>query len=217
MDTLTRFVCACKTSQDGRKLFFKQEFQEIILDSCDKEMLLQAFLFFNIDRFFPEYTNILMYEQTPDLSDATQSGKCDFVYISKARRVMIIETKFIDYNHFGPTARKRRNNHRQKVVNQSVDFRAKLSRQWSIPIEIIDCSIFTTEDLNYREKNNNIISKYISIEDLNTWHQEEKKRIQIAQLINRELMINLFTCEHCPTADVCYESNICFLDMGDGD
>jgi hypothetical protein len=168
MDILKKFILACKTSQNGRKLSFKQEFQEIILHSVDKETLLQAFLFFNIDLFFPEYTYILMYEQTPDLSDATQSGKCDFVCISKAGRVIVIETKFIDYNNCGSTARKRRNNHRQKVVNQSVDFRAKLSKQWNIPIEIIDCGIFTTEDLNDRGKHNNVISKHISIEDLNT-------------------------------------------------
>lgn len=217
MNVLTKFILACKTAQDGRRLSFKQEFQEIILYSNDKETLLQAFLFFNVDRFFPEHTYILMYEQTPNLSNATQTGKCDFVCISRAGRVIVIETKFIDYHDYGSTARKRRNNHRQKVINQSVNFRAKLSEQWSIPIDLIDCGVFTTEDLRNRGKHSNIISRHISIEDLNIWHQEEKKKIEIAKLLNVELMINLFTCEYCPTADVCYESNVCCLDMGDGD
>lgn len=178
MDTLAKFILACKKSQTGRESSFKQEFQKIILFPPDRETLLQAFLFFNADLFFPECNALLMYEQTPDLSNQTQLGKCDFVCLTKRERVMIIENKFIDYNNCGSTARKRRNKHQNKVINQVLDFRGKLSESWSIPMEIIDCGVFTTKDLSDRGEYNSVIAKHISIEELNIWQQEEKKKIE---------------------------------------
>jgi hypothetical protein len=178
MDILAKFILACKKSQAGRQSSFKQEFQEIILSPPDPETLLQAFLFFNADLFFPECTDLLMYEQTPNLSNQTQLGKCDFVCLTKRERVIIIETKFIDYNDCGSTARKRRNKHQNKVINQVLGFRSKISEYWSIPIEIIDCGVFTTKDLSRRGEYNSVIAKHISIDALNIWQQEEKNKIE---------------------------------------
>jgi hypothetical protein len=180
MDALAKFILACKKSQAGRQSSFKQEFQEIILSppSQDRETLLQAFLFFNANLFFPECTAILMYEQTPNLSNQTQLGKCDFVCLTSQDRVLIIETKFIDYNNFGRTARNRRNNHQNKVINQVLNFRGKLSEYWSIPFEMIDCGVFTTKDLSNRGEYNSVIAKHISIEDLNMWQQHERNKIK---------------------------------------
>ncbi len=180
MDALAKFILACKKSQAGRQSSFRQEFQEIILSplSQDREPLLQAFLFFNAALFFPECTALLMYEQTPNLSNQTQLGKCDFVCLTNQERVLIIETKFIDYKDCGRTARTRRNRHQNKVMSQVVDFRRKLSEYWSIPIEIIDCGVFTTKDLSNRGEYNSIIAKHISIEDLNIWQQHERNKIE---------------------------------------
>ena len=168
-DELCRFVASCKKIQPQSHVEIQRFFEGVIGFPYDKELLLQAYLFLNIDKIFPLCSELLLFEKSP-IADYTDLGKCDFVYLTKINKLFIIETKFIDTEATGATERKRRNKHRNKVFEQVITLKKRFSHYWNICPEYLECGVFTTDqEVNWRGDDVNVISKSISIDELEKW------------------------------------------------
>lgn len=178
MDMLEQFIDFCRKAQPQSQDDIRRFFEGVVFFPYDNELLLQAFLFLNIQSYFPSCTTLLLFESCPD-EGGTHQGKCDFVYISQNERITLIETKFIDTESTGSTERKRRNEHRNKVFKQVLDLQQKFSKTWEIPLEMIDCCVFTTEDLARREEAHSITVRYVPINSLNKWRETLRQHLLI--------------------------------------
>ena len=176
MDRLRQFIDFCRKVQPQSQDDIRRFFEGVVFFPYDNELLLQAFLFLNIQSYFPLCTNLLLFENCPDGS-STHQGKCDFVYLMKDERIALIETKFINTESKGATERTRRKEHRNKVFRQVLDLKQKFSETWEIPIEMIDCCVFTTEDLAHREEALSITAQYVSIDGLNKWRETMRQHL----------------------------------------
>jgi hypothetical protein len=173
-DELNRFVTYCKRIQPQSQEDIRRFFEGVVGFPYDKELLLQAYLFLNIQDLFPCCSELLLFEKSP-IADYTDLGKCDFVYLSSLGNLLLVETKFIDTEATGATERKRRNKHRNKVFEQVMMLKSRFSEYWDIRLEQIDCGVFTTDsELEWRGSNVNVLTKSISIESLEQWRRSYK-------------------------------------------
>ncbi len=178
MTSLDQFIDFCQKLQPQEKKDIQRFFEGVVFFPYDNELLLQAFLFLNIDDIFPFCTDLLLFEKSPKGKE-TDQGKCDFVYLTKANQIALIETKFIDTEKAGSTGRKRRSHHRNKVFDQVITLRKKFSEVWSIETDLINCCIFTTDELNYRDEADNVDTKHVPIKKLMQWQHELKGVLQM--------------------------------------
>ncbi len=170
-DELNKFVAYCKRIQPQAREDIKRFFEGVVGFPYDKELLLQAYLFLNIQDLFPSCVELLLFEKSP-IADYTDLGKCDFVYLSSTGNLFLIETKFIDTEATGATERKRRNKHRNKVFEQVITLKSRFSEYWDIHLEQLNCGVFTTDaELEWRGNNVNVVTKAISIEKLEQWRR----------------------------------------------
>lgn len=177
MNKLHQFVEFCRNTQPQSREDIQRFFEGVVFFPYDNELLLQAFLFLNIGDYFPSCAELLLFERSPN-GENTDQGKCDFVYLTQSNRIVLVETKFIDTENTGGTERARRNAHRNKVFQQVIILRHKFSDTWSIPVDLIDCCIFTTEDLTYRSEATVIEAKHIPIQRLKKWQEETNRKLQ---------------------------------------
>ncbi|WP_414544558.1 hypothetical protein [Nostoc sp. CCY0012] len=172
---LYKFVSYCKRIQPQTQEDIKQFFEGVILFPYDKELLLQAYLFLHIKDLFPKCCELLLFEKSP-IADYTDLGKCDFVYLTFEGNLFLVETKFIDTEAKGATERKRRNKHRNKVFEQVITLKSRFSQYWDIRLEQLECAVFTTDsEVDWRGDSVNVITKSISIEELEKWRINYKK------------------------------------------
>ena len=168
---LKKFVTYCKQIQPQSQQDIKRFFQGVIVFPYDKELLLQAYLFLNIKDLFPSCSELLLFEKSP-ISDYTDLGKCDFVYLTYTGNLFLIETKFIDTEATGATERKRRNKHRNKVFEQVITLKNRFSQYWDIQLEQLECGVFTTDsEIDWRGNDVNVVTKSISIDNLEKWRK----------------------------------------------
>ncbi|MBR8836248.1 MAG: hypothetical protein DSM106950_20070 [Stigonema ocellatum SAG 48.90 = DSM 106950] len=166
---LGQFVTYCKKIQPQSQEDIQRFFEGVIGFPYDKELLLQAYLFLNIKHLFPLCSELLLFEKSP-IADYTDLGKCDFVYLTSVDKLFIIETKFIDTEATGATERKRRNKHRNKVFEQVITLKSRFSQYWGIKQEQLECAVFTTDpEVNWRGNGVNVVTKSISIDNLEKW------------------------------------------------
>ncbi|MEH2064747.1 MAG: hypothetical protein V7K50_21235 [Nostoc sp.] len=178
VNELHRFVSYCKKIQPQTHEDIQKFFEGVILFPYDKELLLQAYLFLNIKELFPSCAELLLFEKSP-ISDYTDLGKCDFVFLTFKGSLFLIETKFIDTEATGATERKRRNKHRNKVFEQVITLKGRFSEYWNMRLDQLECGVFTTDsEVAWRGNGVNVISKSISIDQLEKWrknyHSSEK-------------------------------------------
>ncbi|MBD2773550.1 hypothetical protein [Iningainema tapete] len=172
LDKLGQFVSYCKKNQPQSQEDIKRFFEGVVGFPYDKELLLQAYLFLNIKQIFPLCTELLLFEKSP-IADYTDLGKCDFVYLTSNMKLFIIETKFIDTEATGATERKRRNKHRNKVFEQVITLKSRFSEYWNIKLEQLECGVFTTDpEIHWRGNDVNVVTKSISIEQLEQWRRK---------------------------------------------
>ncbi|MBW4613678.1 MAG: hypothetical protein KME21_10415 [Desmonostoc vinosum HA7617-LM4] len=168
---LSKFVSYCRRIQPQTQEDIKKFFEGVILFPYDKELLLQAYLFLNIQDLFPTCAELLLFEKSP-IADYTDLGKCDFVYLTFKGNLFLIETKFIDTEATGATERKRRNKHRNKVFEQVTTLKSRFGEYWNIKIEQLECGVFTTDpEVAWRGNDVNVIAKSISINYLEQWRK----------------------------------------------
>ncbi|SRR5579883_491145 len=175
-DELGQFVTYCKKIQPQSQENIQRFFEGVIGFPYDKELLLQAYLFLNIKEVFPLCSELLLFEKSP-MADYTDLGKCDFVYLTSINKLLIIETKFIDTEAKGATERKRRNKHRNKVFEQVITLKNKFSESWNIELDHLDCGVFTTDsEVAWRGNGVNVITKSISIDQLEKWRRNYMRK-----------------------------------------
>ena len=142
------------------------------------ERMLQTYLFFNIESFFPDCKELLLYERPLVDRKSTNLGRLDFAFLTSENKIRLIETKVIDTESSGRTASCRRRRHRQKLAEQVLRGKRLLSYCFQIPLNLIECSVFTTDShMNDRVRwycKNQIDCEYISMSNLRRWFQEAK-------------------------------------------
>ena len=180
MSKLGDFIKFCRELQPQGKEDVQRFFESVIFFPYDNELLLQSFLFLNISDYFPYCVELLLFESAPKGVE-TNEGKCDFVFLTQNNRIALIETKFIDTEDSGSTERTRRNKHRKKVFNQVTALKEQFTKNWSIQPDFMDCCVFTTEDLTYRDESTGIDTKYVSVKELRDWQQATKGQLQSRQ------------------------------------
>ncbi|NEP32584.1 MULTISPECIES: hypothetical protein [unclassified Moorena] len=176
MDTsqIDKFVSYCQGEQPQSEEDMRRFFIGVIGFPYDKELLLQAYLFFNINSLFPTCSQLILFEKAL-IQDYTNLGKVDFVYLSKNKKIFLIETKYIDTEATVKHERTRRNKHRNKVVEQVIDWKYKLRDYWNISTNQINCGVFTTDpQVGDRARSTDIIAKSISIYELERWQKNYK-------------------------------------------
>ncbi len=87
---------------------------------------------------------MLLFEKSP-ISDYTDLGKCDFVFLTFKGSLFLIETKFIDTEATGATERKRRNKHRNKVFEQVITLKGRFSEYWNMRLDQLECGDHSSE------------------------------------------------------------------------
>jgi len=231
MDKLNHFIAFCKKLQPQNREDIERFFEGVVFFPYDNELLLQAFLFLNTSSYFPFCTDLLLFEKSPN-GENTDQGKCDFVYLTRDHRIALIETKFIDTENTGPTERRRRTEHRKKVFEQVTNLRQGFSDTWSIPTKLIDCYVFTTEDLRHRDEATTIEAKYIPIRGLKKWQEEMKSVLQSEVSIPSKVVfdengglglgeidkvwMNYYICDICSHPEICTASKMCYFDLAGG-
>ena len=169
VEGLDQFVSYCKRVQPQSPEDIARFFEGVIGFPYDKELLLQAYLYLNIQNLFPNCSELLLFEKSP-ISDYTDLGKCDFVYLTSDKKLFLIETKFIDTTASGATERKRRNKHRNKVFEQVITLKNRFSQYWNIQVEELDCGVFTTDsEIDWRGNDVNVVTKSVAIHELEEW------------------------------------------------
>lgn len=134
-NNLHEFILYCKDIQPQTQEDIKRFFEGVVGFPYDQELLLQAFIFLNLNKYFPVCTDLLLFKKSP-IWDYTNLGKCDFVYLTTQNSLFLIETKFIDTQATGSTERTRRNKHRNKHRNTAeLAPLFGVSRQWK-PIKV---------------------------------------------------------------------------------
>lgn len=177
------FISYCQTIQPEDQEDIKRLFEGVICFPYDDEFLLQAYLFFNIHKFFPSCKQILLWEKAP-FSDRTELGKCDFVYLTQQNSLFLIETKFIDTTVSGATEKNKRTKHRQKVIEQVITLKHTFSDLWGISINQFQCGIFTTDpSLVERGRMIDVAAKSISVDQLKQWQKYIKKSIRARKCV----------------------------------
>ncbi|MEB3210121.1 MAG: hypothetical protein VKL39_02145 [Leptolyngbyaceae bacterium] len=170
-ESLSRFIGYCQTCQPYSNALIQRFFEGVVCFPYDHELLLQAYLYLNICQIFEHCDRLLLFEKPP-YGDYTNVGKCDFVYLTKAQTILLIETKYIDTTASGDTERKRRNKHRNKVINQVQTLTQTFCDHWEFQPEQIERAVFTTDpSIEQRSDRVNIISRYVSVEDLQHWQR----------------------------------------------
>lgn len=172
MTNLKSFLDFCKAVQPQSQKDIQRFFEGVVYFPYDKELLLQSFLYLNLSDYFPNFTDLLLFEKALDGS-STHDSKCDFIFLTEQQKIALVETKYIDTDQSGATAKKRRNHHRNKVFAQVKTLKQKIVEKHSLSPELIDCYVFTTEDLSGRAEID-IASKYILIQELEKWTKKSK-------------------------------------------
>lgn len=172
LNPLTAFTSYCKTIQPQSLENIQRFFEGAVCFPYDNELLLQAYLFLNVHRIFEDCDRLLLFEKPP-YGEYTNIGKCDFVYLTHNKRVLLIETKYIDTAATGDTERKRRNKHRNKVINQVQTLRETFCEYWDFQPEHIEGAVFTTDpSIAERGRKANIKSQFISTHALSEWQSK---------------------------------------------
>lgn len=168
---ISKFVRYCKVIQPQTHNEISRFFDGVIGFPYDKELLLQAYLFMNTKKLFPLCSELLLFEKSP-ISDYTDLGKCDFVYLTPQFKLFLIETKFIDTQATGATERKRRNKHRNKVFDQVITLKSRFSEYWNINANELETGVFSTDpEIYWRGSGVNVLTKSVSIEELEIWRR----------------------------------------------
>ena len=188
---IDKFVSYCKREQPQSEEDIRRFFLGVIGFPYDTELLLQAYLFFNIKSLFPNCSKILLFEKAL-IQDYTNLGKVDFVYLTINNEIFLIETKYIDTQATGKHERTRRNKHRNKVVEQVIDWKEQFRNYWKLSTNQIHCGVFTTDpQVGARARSTDIIAKSISTSELERW-QKNYKIIQLEDTNKRDSMIERF-------------------------
>ncbi|MEM7771756.1 MAG: hypothetical protein AAGA75_22670 [Cyanobacteria bacterium P01_E01_bin.6] len=166
---LSKFLEYCRECQPHSSERIQRFFEGVVCFPYDQELLLQAYLYLNMSQLFGDCDRLLLFEKPP-YGEYTNIGKCDFVYLTKDEHILLIETKYIDTSASGDTERKRRNKHRNKVINQVQSLTQTFCDYWEFRPDQIEGAVFTTDpSIASRSDKANIQSRCITTQALYEW------------------------------------------------
>ena len=172
LNPLNGFLSYCQTCQPQSIGNIQRFFEGVVCFPYDHELLLQAYLFLNIQQIFDHCDRLLLFEKPP-YGEYTNIGKCDFVYLTKDEHICLIETKYIDTTASGDTERKRRNKHRNKVIHQVQSLTHTFCEYWQFQPSQIEGAVFTTDPtIAERSQKANIRSQFIATQALESWQAQ---------------------------------------------
>jgi hypothetical protein len=173
-ENLTNFISSWKSIREDNDADLEKSFESYIYYSKTSgsmnENLLQAYLYLNKNKIFPNCSDLLIYERSL-WGNRTDRGKVDMIFMTKNKKLLIVETKFLDRLTSGPTQRTKRRKHRQKVIDQVLKVKEQIVTSFHIPEDCVICAVFTTDSyhIDSRATSHNIISKRVEVDFLNEW------------------------------------------------
>jgi hypothetical protein len=178
LPALDSFIQACQAIQPERPAEIRRFFEGVVCFPYDKELLLQAFVYFNIERYLQDCDRLLLFEKSPDLGNRTDLGKCDFVYLTSRQTLCLIETKYIDLDAHGTTAQRRRTKKRKDVLGQVDKLKLFFCGHWQIPLKRVEGAVVTTDpSLAARGTEQGILAECVSIETLFAWQASVREAL----------------------------------------
>lgn len=175
---IQKFIAFCKEKQPQPQSNIKKFFESVILFPYDKELLLQSYLYLNIENIFPSCRELLLFEKAPNGINTNQ-GKCDFVYLTVENNILLIETKFIRIkNNMTKTEKTRKTSHRSKVIEQVFLLKDKFSIEHNVQKTKLYCGIFTTDPhITQRANEFGILADFISSDSLEQWQKQQESNL----------------------------------------
>ncbi|MHA1983723.1 MAG: hypothetical protein ACW967_05180 [Candidatus Hodarchaeales archaeon] len=167
MNKFVRYCISLNPDLDNqlKDFFHRQSLSR--LGPC--EFTIGFYLFYNYKELFPNCKKVLLYEKELILN-RTDKGKLDFAFLTHDNKILLIETKFINHEESGKTAKNRRNKKRQKVIDQVKRWKNVLMNSYLVPSEEILCGVFTTDLRTVRRAEQaQILGNYVSIPKLRKW------------------------------------------------
>jgi len=142
------------------------------------EMDLQAYLYLNLKKIFPECVKLILFERPLIDKTSSDAGCYDFVFLTDKGKIKLIETKYLDLESSGSTASSRRSNHRKKAIQQVLRGKDQLISVFGIPEKSIDCAIFTNDyqfSLRLSKTPESAIEgKFVFTDDLREWLKKNR-------------------------------------------
>jgi len=182
---MQKFIHYCREVQPEDDLDFSAYFMGVACLQPDMETLLQAYLYFNLNKYFSGYHQVLLYEKSLD-GKGNSGQSVDFVFLNGNNKVLLVETKYIDTVNTGKTTRTRRTKKRKKVTDQVKEIRDCLIEQYSISANDIIMAQFSTDRDNGESSDPMVDSHSISIDDLMKWRNEFRERLREGRILKQE-------------------------------
>lgn len=169
---LEKFIDFCQQVQPYSQAQISRFFAAVVGFPYDKELLLQAYLYFHVQTLFPDCRQLLLFEQSL-VQNRTDLGKRDLVYLTHHGSLFFIETKYIDTEVTGKNKRSRRTSHRKKVLAQALEVKEQLLQHWQIEPELCQCGVFTTDaSIDAQASQQGIMARSIAIAELKHWQSQ---------------------------------------------
>ena len=199
---LNKFLNSWRDFRSCTEIDIERWFRTKALEYKDEEVfyiserMLQTYLFLNIREIFPECKELILFERPLIDRKSVNVGLCDFVFLTHKNKLMLIETKVMNDETSGSTARTLRSMRRRKVVQQVLRGKSQLNRWFNIPKRKIVCAIVTTDLVIHRRmkvhSEYNIKSAYVSLSEIRDWFKDEVKyeKSQVGLAENSHLLLH---------------------------
>lgn len=176
-DPLAEFFAYCQRERPGDETDLERYFEGVVCFPVEEELLLQAWLWFHRHRRLPRVEALLLFEHAL-VGQATEHGKCDFLFRTGGNRILAVETKYIERKGHGRKHRRKRTGHRRKVREQIEQIPQVLHEHWKIPPEAVDRCIFTTDPVVRERVPAGVEVQVVEPEDLQRWQRRTRKRLR---------------------------------------
>ena len=143
---------------------------------AENEKSLQLYLLLHIEQYFPDVTRLLMYEEAI-IHNRTDLGKVDFVFLTNNMKILLVETKYLDFSKTGSTAKVKRTKSRNKVLEQVLQLKKSIVEFWGLPKTIVRCGVFTNDKNLQFHPSLGVTTRFVEYGDFLTWIQKNREKI----------------------------------------
>lgn len=174
---MQEFIRYCRDIQPEDDLDLSAYFVGVACLQPNMEKLLQAYLYFNLNKYYSGYHQVLLYERSVAGKDNGRSS-VDFTFLNGENRILLVGTNFVDTGVPGNASGSDGACETMEVRDQITAARDFLIEQYDISGEDIIMAHFTTDPDSGPSHDSNIDSHSISIDDLMNWRKEFRKRLR---------------------------------------
>ena len=144
----------------------KTEFFDKLVLFAEKldERIIQAYLYFNIGKIFPECTEMIAFESSL-FQKYTQFGKCDFIFETTDKKWFVVDKKYFNKNKQTNKIKEKKVIEQVKRIKESLLFINKDKNP-----EDIKCGIFSNNpNLKLPIEDEEITIKHVNQSDIKIW------------------------------------------------